>query len=640
MKKVLLVSLLFLLTIVSFGQDPFVKITDAKFGTSSRIFPTTGNGWMIFSSDTLMLSKFNSCGINEWGKKFATVPIIFGMYDFIQLLNGDYAFMQLIRKGNVTITEVTRLDPNGNIIWSNSYGDNNYNQYIYSLFEDANGNLFVYGNVEHVNLNPLYNVLMKINANGVLQWTKFYDHGGIWGGAIATSDGGFLLRTGDFLIKTNTTGDVIWSLYINSSSYSYLAPIEVSDGYICSAFAQPSNEMLFFKVDKLGNQLWSGGKTLNMNGNPPRLRNHPNGNIVGVFRSGSLTKIIELDKDLVVIKESTLDNTTNLLGVNMNFLKDETPILTGFNTANYLFFARLDKNYKTSCDITSTASIFSYYLANIVISPTNSFNYTLNTVAEIMPVNAFSTTVQTTCIKPKYLDLGLDTAFCKGDTIKLENKIVDKFKSYLWSTGDTTSSIDVSKSGVYFLNVADDCGEFNLSDTIVVSELKSTPVLLGSDIGICENDSIEVTANSCDSCTYLWNTGDTTNYIFINIAGNYKLSFLFTNGCITSDSIVAFQSKCECDIYLPNAFTPNADNKNDFFKPFYFCDLQEYEFTIHNRWGQTIFTSVNSETAWNGKYNNIDVPAGVYAYTLAYTPILKGKKSKSEKKTGTVVLIR
>ena len=178
MKKVLLVSLLFLLTIVSFGQDPFVKIMDAKFGTSSRIFPATGNGWMIFSSDTLMLSKFNSCGINEWGKKFATVPIIFGMYDFIQLLNGDYAFMQLIRKGNVTITEVTRLDPNGNIIWSNSYGDTNYNQYIYSLFEDANGNLFVYGNVEHVNLNPIYNVLMKMNANGVLQWTKFYDHGG------------------------------------------------------------------------------------------------------------------------------------------------------------------------------------------------------------------------------------------------------------------------------------------------------------------------------------------------------------------------------------------------------------------------------------------------------------------------------
>ncbi len=70
-------------------------------------------------------------------------------------------------------------------------------------------------------------------------------------------------------------------------------------------------------------------------------------------------------------------------------------------------------------------------------------------------------------------------------------------------------------------------------------------------------------------------------------------------------------------VFVPNAFTPNADNRNDIFKPILSFTPKQYLFTIQNRWGNLIFKSADPQQGWDGTVNgNILAPEGVYIFFL------------------------
>jgi gliding motility-associated-like protein len=67
-------------------------------------------------------------------------------------------------------------------------------------------------------------------------------------------------------------------------------------------------------------------------------------------------------------------------------------------------------------------------------------------------------------------------------------------------------------------------------------------------------------------------------------------------------------------------FTPNNDGQNDILYIYGNGLDEEISFKIYNRWGQIVYeTKLLSElqnVGWDGKYNNIDQPSGVYLWTL------------------------
>jgi gliding motility-associated-like protein len=74
-------------------------------------------------------------------------------------------------------------------------------------------------------------------------------------------------------------------------------------------------------------------------------------------------------------------------------------------------------------------------------------------------------------------------------------------------------------------------------------------------------------------------------------------------------------------INMPNAFTPNSDDINDFFGPMnVFTDEDaEFSFLIFNRWGQKIFESSDIRTrGWDGTVGGSPAPTGVYLYLVRY----------------------
>ena len=92
-----------------------------------------------------------------------------------------------------------------------------------------------------------------------------------------------------------------------------------------------------------------------------------------------------------------------------------------------------------------------------------------------------------------------------------------------------------------------------------------------------------------------------------------------------------------CDFEIPNVFTPNGDNSNEFFQLVSFDGIKTLTCVILNRWGNTIASFDKPNFAWNGTDGNgHDVADGTYFYIIEATTF--GEKSFKEQ--GIVQLIR
>ena len=96
----------------------------------------------------------------------------------------------------------------------------------------------------------------------------------------------------------------------------------------------------------------------------------------------------------------------------------------------------------------------------------------------------------------------------------------------------------------------------------------------------------------------------------------------------------------EVRYFLPNAFTPNGDGKNDEFKTKFRQDsfhFDDYSLQIFNRWGEMMFESSDPNEGWDGTLNGVQQQQDVFVYIVRYT---KMHTTKVIERVGTVNLIR
>ncbi len=151
----------------------------------------------------------------------------------------------------------------------------------------------------------------------------------------------------------------------------------------------------------------------------------------------------------------------------------------------------------------------------------------------------------------------------------------------------------------------------------------------------CQGDTILLNAY-CDSLsTYTWQDGSAKPALAVSKSGTYKVTV--SNECATvqSQKNIYFQ-KCSNEIFVPNAFSPNGDGINDFFKPSYFYPPSQFRMNIFNRLGQRVFSSSDPSRGWDGNFQGVSQPPGAYVWTISY--IDHSNNNHSVK--GTLVLIR
>jgi gliding motility-associated-like protein len=230
------------------------------------------------------------------------------------------------------------------------------------------------------------------------------------------------------------------------------------------------------------------------------------------------------------------------------------------------------------------------------------------------------------------INLNKNIILCKNGSTTIDAG--GGYVSYLWNTGSTRQAISIQSTGPYWVSATDEHG-CSASDTTVVSTIAaSASDFLPPGIVKCSLSDI-VLKPTRPFISYLWNTGSTSDYITVREPGQYWLEITDSNNCRVRDTLVLKDSICTEDLYMPTAFTPNGDGRNDIFRQSASGSLSEYKLIIYSRWGQKIFNTADPTKGWDGTYNGNEMPAGTYVWQVSY----KQTNGMFNKK-GTVVLIR
>ncbi|HVG13166.1 MAG TPA: gliding motility-associated C-terminal domain-containing protein, partial [Flavisolibacter sp.] len=228
--------------------------------------------------------------------------------------------------------------------------------------------------------------------------------------------------------------------------------------------------------------------------------------------------------------------------------------------------------------------------------------------------------------------LDSDPILCAGATRTYDPGL---FSSYLWQDGSTNRTFTTPTAGVYTVAVRDLNGCENTSSASITTIRPLPANFLPGDTALCTYGTLSLKpARTYKS--YMWSTGSTAAQLNITHPGQYSLKVTDTQNCVGSDTILIRGKECLQGLFVPTAFTPNSDGKNDRLQVQLLGDVRFYEFRIYNRWGENVFVSKDAQRVWDGKVAGREEPSGVYVWVCNY--LLAGGTSKQEK--GSFVLIR
>jgi gliding motility-associated-like protein len=234
---------------------------------------------------------------------------------------------------------------------------------------------------------------------------------------------------------------------------------------------------------------------------------------------------------------------------------------------------------------------------------------------------------------PKPKRLLRDTTVCKSKTVVLDAK--NQGARYFWNTGDVTEKIRVEASGKYWVRINN--GGCGVIDSVNV-KIISTQNQLNSEHTFCLSESNKLISIKPGSSTkILWSNGSTGNAINALKEGVYWVQTESKQcGKQTDSTRVKFKA-CDCEMLIPNSFTPNEDNKNDYFFPVLQCEYTYFNLVISDRYGNTVFVTSNPNAKWDGRYKGNLCPEDNYVYTIE--SIEKGSEKKAVR-NGYISLFR
>ncbi len=106
--------------------------------------------------------------------------------------------------------------------------------------------------------------------------------------------------------------------------------------------------------------------------------------------------------------------------------------------------------------------------------------------------------------------------------------------------------------------------------------------------------------------------------------GDYTINVEDNRGCRIERefkidiSYLNIGDDCPCDVYIPNAMTPDGDGLNDLLQIVPTCPISDFNLQIFDRWGTVVFESDQIDTKWNGGIDDYYVEAGIYFYKITY----------------------
>jgi gliding motility-associated-like protein len=650
---------------------------DSQMITGDQAFDiqaTNDNGYILAGRTDLNLlwdakgriTKLNSAGIMEWDKIFGDNTATCYLNSIRQTQDGGY-----IALGSMTAVNgasgmangwhgsydlfVLKLDASGNVQWHKCLGGSSSEE-PGAIRQTADGGYIISActssddgdvpNHHHFDINDQWSDiwLVKLNASGNIIWQNTYggsseenagaieilqDGSYIVCGNTSSNDGdvsgNHSISTDGWVIKVNATGALLWQKCLGSASEERLFDIKPTsdNGFIVAGYnAGNGGDVTGFhggyydgwvvKLNGSGSVEWQktiGGGGREMAGS---VRQLPNGSYVvageGDSQDGDVPAAFG-QRDVWTCYLSGNGDITN------------TQSFGGPDNEGYL-------------------SGWTAMFLGVTIIATHDNGLAIAATTQSANMQGFVDNSDFYVVKLKG---GCDTSITVSDTVICNNNpflvtlnsSVTGGDSYRWVNSVPGPTITVVLPGTYFCNVLTGCN-FH-TDTIHVLLPAALPQSLGlADINACNgSDFIIGNKERVTGIQYLWNTGEQQPFIHPKKEGVYTLSV--SNGCASKDdSAKVTLMECNQCLFVPNAFSPNADGLNDVFGARNLCEIKSFQIQVYNRWGQVVFNANNIAEKWDGTYNNGVADVGVYFYQISFTSV----DNTIQYRKGEIMLIR
>jgi gliding motility-associated-like protein len=246
---------------------------------------------------------------------------------------------------------------------------------------------------------------------------------------------------------------------------------------------------------------------------------------------------------------------------------------------------------------------------------------------------------------------GPDSTICFGKNIQLSGS---GGVSFFWSPSGTLNNnrvqnpttVNLPGSITYALHVIDANGCNSLKkDDVVITVTRQAIVEAGRDTVLAIGQPMQLNAldiNHVGFTSYEWLPYyGLNNPLIANPVVNLDRDITYTIqartaiGCIATDKI-KIQVYKGPDIYVPNAFTPNRDGRNDILRAIPVGIKDFLYFRIYNRWGNLVFSTTNPAFGWDGRINGTEQPTTSYVWIaigIDYT-------GKTVQRKGSVIVIK
>jgi len=175
-------------------------------------------------------------------------------------------------------------------------------------------------------------------------------------------------------------------------------------------------------------------------------------------------------------------------------------------------------------------------------------------------------------------------------------------------------------------------GSATYLDFIYIEESPNAAFTPSSSVVSNLNTEVQFNNTSTNAVDYVWTFGDGSGSITEenpthtfpdDTFGSYLVTLIAYSSIGCSDTAYAtVKVNEEVIFYVPNTFTPDADDHNETFQPVFTSGYDPFDYTllIFNRWGEIIFESHNVDVGWDATYggDHINVQDGTYTWKIEF----------------------
>lgn len=235
-----------------------------------------------------------------------------------------------------------------------------------------------------------------------------------------------------------------------------------------------------------------------------------------------------------------------------------------------------------------------------------------------------------------------DTAVCFGQQITL---LASGGSSYGWSPANGLSATNIAQpkaiasiNSRYTVTVTNAAGCTD-SNKVSISVIEKAIAHAGPDKNIISGGTAILEGSITGLFTsFAWQPAPSLSSTAVlqpvanpTADAQYILTVQSPNNCGSSTDTV--QVKIYKGIYIPNAFTPNADGLNDTWNIPALDAYPNFELVVYNRYGQPVYQNSKRRIPWNGFFKGEESAPGAYTYVIKLNLLNLVLK-------GTVILIR